>query len=98
MSGLVTGQDLIGQLAERKAAGENLGEALLIPSNMLRTGENVFLDDVTTDDVERVLGMRVVPTAQSGRDFIEAVLNEAYCYGKKNGNFVYIQAFDKEEE
>jgi len=98
VSGLVTGQDLIGQLAEQKAAGKDLGEALLIPSNMLRTGENVFLDDVTTDDVERELGLRVIPTAQSGRDFIEAAINEAYCYGKKNGNFVYIQAFDKEEE
>ena len=38
VSGLVTGQDLIAQLQERQKAGEDLGEALLIPVNMLRTG------------------------------------------------------------
>ena len=98
VSGLVTGQDLIAQLKEVKAAGGDLGDALLLPSNMLRTGENVFLDDVTTDDVTRELGIRVVPVAQSGQDFIEAVLDKEYCYGKKNGKFVYLQAYDRQEE
>ena len=98
VSGLVTGQDLIAQLKEYKGQGNALGEALLIPTNMLRTGENVFLDDVTTDDVERELGLCVVPSAQSGRDFIESVINAEYRYDKKNGNFVYIRAFDREEE
>lgn len=98
VSGLVTGQDLIAQLKECQAQGEKLGDALLIPTNMLRTGENVFLDDVTTEDVERELGLRVVPSAQSGRDFTLSVLNPEYRYDKNNGNFVYIQAFDREEQ
>jgi len=94
VSGLVTGQDLISQLKEQKQQGAALGEALLIPSNMLRTGEHVFLDDITTEDVERELDLSVVPTAQSGKDFVEAVLNSSYSYERKNENFVYIQAYD----
>ena len=39
VSGLVTGKDLIAQLK-----GRDLGERLLIPINMLRHGEDVFLD------------------------------------------------------
>ena len=46
----------------------------------------------------RELDVRVVPVAQSGKDFIESVLNPDYRYGKSNGNFVYIQAYDREEE
>ncbi len=61
VAGLVTGQDLIAQLK-----GKNLGTRLLIPTNMLRSGENVFLDDVTLDDVRRELGVPVIPVAQDG--------------------------------
>ena len=52
VSGLVTGGDLIAQLK-----GTDLGQRLLIPSNMLRAGERVFLDDVTVDQVEQALGV-----------------------------------------
>ena len=52
VSGLVTGQDLVRQLKERKKTALNLGDTLLIPSNMLRSGEQVFLDDMTVEDVK----------------------------------------------
>ena len=42
VSGLITGQDLIRQLKERQDAGEDLGEVLQIPSNMLRVGTGIF--------------------------------------------------------
>ena len=42
VSGLITGQDLEAQLK-----GRDLGEVLLLPENMLKSGEPVFLDDVT---------------------------------------------------
>lgn len=70
VSGLVTGQDLIAQLK-----GQELGQRLLIPSNMLRAGESVFLDDVTVADVERELGVTVCPVdAESGFDLVDAML------------------------
>lgn len=97
VSGLVTGQDLMAQLKERQAAGENLGEMLLIPSNMLRSGEQIFLDDVTVQDVERALGIPVTAIEPDGRDFVEAVLNSAYRMNRDNGaeSFVYVQGYDR---
>ena len=95
VSGLVTGQDLIRQLKERREAGEDLGGALHIPSNMLRVGEQVFLDDVTVQDVERELNMRVVPVEPGGNEFIQAILDKEYNMERDNGNFVYIQAYDR---
>lgn len=94
VSGLITGQDLIRQIQELKKAGEDLGETLLIPSNMLRTGEAVFLDDVTVPDVEKSLHMRVVPVETEGRAFVEAVLNPDYIMERHNENFVYVRAYE----
>lgn len=68
VAGLVTGGDLIDQLR-----GRELGERLLIPSNMLRAGERVFLDDVTLDDVERALEVPVIPVAQDGYEVLDAM-------------------------
>ena len=70
MSGLITGQDLIAQLQGRK-----LGERLLLPCNMFRSGEDVFLDDITRSEVEDALQVRVDIVKSSGRDFVEAVLS-----------------------
>ena len=94
VSGLVTGQDLISQLKEKQEAGMELGD-VIIPSNMLRTGELVFLDDVTTAEVEEKLDVRVVINGPEGKDFVEAVLNPKYRDGRDNGNFVYIKAYDR---
>lgn len=68
VAGLVTGGDLIGQLQ-----GKKLGKRLLIPANMLRSGEAVFLDDVTTEDVERELGVPVIPVPQDGYELLDAI-------------------------
>ena len=68
VAGLVTGGDLVDQLR-----GKKLGERLLIPANMLRAGERVFLDDVTLDDVERELGVPVIPVAQDGYELLDAM-------------------------
>jgi len=93
VSGLITGQDLIKQLKERQEAGEDLGDTLQLPSNLLRSGEQVFLDDVTVSQVEQALGMRVVTVESGGKDFIEAVINPEYRSDRDNENFVYIQAY-----
>ena len=69
VSGLITGQDLAALLK-----GRELGDALLIPCNMLRTGEDVFLDDFTVKDVEKALQVPVDIVKSSGQDLIDAVL------------------------
>ncbi len=71
VAGLVTGGDLISQLR-----GKPLGERLLIPQNMLRDGEGVFLDDVTLDDVERELNIHVVVVGQDGGQLFLAMAGQ----------------------
>ena len=95
VSGLITGQDLVKQIKERQDNGEELGRILNIPSNMLRIGEQVFLDDMTVAEVETKLGMKLVPVESGGKDFIEAIINPDYSINRDNGNFVYIQAYDR---
>lgn len=95
VSGLITGQDLIRQLKGRQQNGQKLGETLLIPSNMLRSGEQVFLDDVTVSDVEEALGMKLCAVEPGGKDFVESVISQEYAMERSNENFVYIQAYDK---
>ncbi len=68
VSGLITGGDLMDQLA-----GRDLGERLLLPVNMLRHGQDVFLDDVTLEQVARRLGVPVVPVEQDGFALCDAI-------------------------
>jgi putative radical SAM enzyme (TIGR03279 family) len=70
VSGLITGQDLIKQLK-----GKKLGSRLIIPVNMLREGEEVFLDDVTVNDVQNALGVPVLAAGQTGADLCRAVIH-----------------------
>lgn len=71
VSGLITGQDLQKQLQ-----GRDLGECLLLPCNMLRAGEEVFLDDITITQLESALQVPVRIVDESGQAFVEAVLME----------------------
>ena len=70
VSGLITGQDLMEQLK-----GKDLGTRLLLPCNMFRSGEEVFLDDVTLSDVKETLQVEADIVKSSGRDVIEAIIN-----------------------
>lgn len=70
VSGLLTGQDLIAQLKDLP-----LGDKLLLPQNVLRSGENYFLDDITVPQLEDALQVRVDIVKSSGQDFVETVLN-----------------------
>ena len=68
VSGLITAQDLIAQLKDQE-----LGEELLLPCNMLRSGEDVFLDDLTVADVEKALQTKLRIVESDGCDFVRAV-------------------------
>lgn len=71
VSGLLTGQDIIAQLK-----GRHLGKRLLLPQNVLRSGEDVFLDDVTVAELENALQVKTDIVKSSGYDFINAVLGK----------------------
>ena len=69
VAGLLTAKDLTAQLSDK-----NLGDALLIPSAALRAGGDLFLDDVTPEELSRALSVKVVPTPSEAYGFICNVL------------------------
>ena len=71
VSGLITGQDLIAQLKDKE-----LGSTLILPCNMLRNGEEVFLDDITLSEVKDSLQVGVNVVKSSGQALIDAILND----------------------
>ena len=73
VTGLITGQDLIAQLKEEQNT-HPLGEEILIPVNMLRSGEKVFLDDLTVYDVEREIGIPVGIVWSGGDKYVRSML------------------------
>ena len=90
VTGLITGQDLTGQLLELKKGGFDLGETLLVSANMFRTGERVFLDDMTQEEAEEALGVCITPIDSSGKDFVNALIDRDYSMGRVNDRFVYL--------
>ena len=56
VTGLLTGQDLLEGLK-----GKDLGEAILLPSLMLKQGDTRFLDDMTVEELAHKLGTSILP-------------------------------------
>lgn len=72
VSGLLTGQDLIAQLKDKE-----LGEKLLLPCNLLRSGEEVFLDDITLDELKKTLQVPIDIVKSSGQDLVSCLAKHA---------------------
>ena len=69
VAGLITAGDIIEQLK-----GKELGEELLVPSVMLRQGENCFLDDITIEELEEKLSVKIrIVSADDGYELISAL-------------------------
>lgn len=84
VAGLLTGGDIIEQVK-----GKVLKDFVIIPNNMLKKGyepgsentEKVFLDNVTVDDMEKILGKKIIITDFSGEDLIDLI--NAHCKEEK---------------
>ena len=68
VTGLLTGQDLL-----RGLKGKELGDALLLPSVMLRQGQPVFLDDMTLDALAAQLPVPI-RIVHGAADVVDSVL------------------------
>ena len=66
---MITGQDIVGQLKDVP-----LGDTLLVPVNMLRSGEDVFLDDMTVKDMENALQVEVDIIQSSGQELVDIMI------------------------
>lgn len=69
VTGLLTGRDIIAQLK-----GKDLGQELLLCRSMLRSGEEVLLDDYSIKDIEDELNIKISIVENDGRDFIRKIL------------------------
>lgn len=69
VTGLITCQDLIAQLK-----GKNLGENLLISTSMLRRDSTVFLDDMTVEEAEKKLDVKICPVQNDGYELLDAII------------------------
>ncbi|MBU3126270.1 DUF512 domain-containing protein [Clostridium tagluense] len=75
VAGLLTGKDIINQLKDEK-----LGDYIIIPSNMLKSGyelgdydQQIFLDNITVSDLEKSLNIKVLICDYSGEDLIHII-------------------------
>lgn len=69
VSGLLTGGDIIAQLKDRE-----LGEELLLPCNVLKADEDIFLDDISLKGLSDSLQVPVNIIQSEGRDFVDKII------------------------
>ena len=70
VSGLLTGGDIIDELKKF----DRPRDKILIPATAIRFGENIFLDNVTLDDMQKKFPAQIVPI-NSGGEFKLALRN-----------------------
>ncbi len=72
VSGLFTGTDIFEQAAGA-AAGRKY-DRVLIPDTMLKNDTELFLDDMTREELSEKLGLPVTAVRADGESFVRAVL------------------------
>ena len=66
VTGLLTGQDIVKQLK-----GKELGTVLYLPENLLRSGEEILLDDMTVSELSQALQVKVDIVKSDGTAFVQ---------------------------
>ncbi len=69
VSGLITATDIMDQLKDI-----DLGETLYIPRAMLKADEEIFLDNITLEEIQKMMNIEVVPCENQGIDFVDKIL------------------------
>ncbi|MBC7544437.1 MAG: DUF512 domain-containing protein [Candidatus Sericytochromatia bacterium] len=89
-TGLVTGSDLMTALA-----GRDLGDAVILPKVMLRSTGDLFLDDVTFDELCHVVTapVTVVPTNAAG--LISGVMADESWIGRESSVPIVVYSWEK---
>lgn len=80
VSGLLTGQDIIKQLA-----GKKLGDYLMLPSSLLKSNEDVLLDDITVSHIENALQTPIRIVQSGGTSLIKVILSNEQEENYRNG-------------
>ncbi len=69
VAGLLTGSDLVKNLS-----GKKLGDTLFFPEVMLRHEKDMFLDNMTVEELSQALGVECVPVPSDGAEFADIIL------------------------
>ncbi len=69
VAGLITATDIINQLKDK-----DLGEELLIPSSMLNSEGDMFLDSITVDGLSEKLNVKITPVDNDGYELVNKIL------------------------
>lgn len=69
VAGLITAGDIINQVKDK-----TLYKNVMIPEVMLRSNEEVFLDDLTITDLKNSIGRNIIVTKVDGEDFLNHIL------------------------
>lgn len=70
VTGLLTGRDIVETLKQKKS----LGKVLLLVDNMLRGQEQILLDDYTTEQISKELGLPVEIVPNQGEEWIDKII------------------------
>ena len=70
VTGLITGSDLISGLSDK-----DLGDYLVIDKKMLKDDADIFLDNVTLEEVKRALNTKILKSESFGNGFIKSIIN-----------------------
>lgn len=71
VSGLITATDIIKQLDNKE-----LGKALYITKSMLKADEDVFLDNITLEELKTKLNIEIIPCQNEGKEFVDKIIKE----------------------
>jgi len=71
VTGLLTGKDIIDQLK-----GRDLGDELLLPCNVLKADEPLFLDDVTLSEMRQTLQVPINIIQSEGADLVDKIISK----------------------
>lgn len=70
VAGLLTGKDIIEQLKTK-----NLGQFLMLPDVLLKSGEKVLLDDITIEDIEKELKINIKIVKSDGKSLVDTIIS-----------------------
>lgn len=70
VSGLVTGTDIVDQLEDCHEY-----DGVIIPRSMLKSNENILLDDLTVKDLEKKLNTKIIISDVDGKSFVNIFNN-----------------------
>lgn len=69
VTGLLTGQDIVKALQ-----GMDLGEALLVPHACLKADEDIFLDDMTLEELQKTLQVKTIIVKSNGLEYLGQII------------------------